>query len=90
MRKDLPESTKQNIKDFFFAYGSGGQQEKDALMTLSKLSGFKASTNAQLIPIRQLALFKEKSKLESDTGMAVADKTRKIAEIDKQLAALVQ
>jgi phosphonate transport system substrate-binding protein len=90
MRKDLPEATKQNIKDFFFTYGSGGQQEKDALMKLSKLSGFKASTNAQLVPIRQLELFKEKNKIETDTGMAAAEKTNKIAEIDQKLAALGQ
>ena len=90
MRKDLPESTKQSIKDFFFTYGSGGQQEKDALMKLSKLSGFKASTNAQLIPIRQLELFKEKNKVETDTGMAATEKASKIAEIDQKLAALGQ
>jgi phosphonate transport system substrate-binding protein len=90
MRKDLPEATKQNIKDFFFTYGSGGQQEKDALMKLSKLSGFKASTNAQLVPIRQLELFKEKNKVETDTGMAAAEKTNKIAEINQKIAALGQ
>ena len=90
MRKDLPESTKQSIKDFFFTYGSGGQQEKDALMKLSKLSGFKASTNAQLVPIRQLELFKEKNKFETDAGMAAAEKASKIAEIDQKLAALGQ
>jgi phosphonate transport system substrate-binding protein len=90
MRKDLPEATKQNIKDFFFTYGSGGQQEKDALMKLSKLSGFKASTNAQLVPIRQLELFKEKNKVETDTGMTAAEKTNKIAEINQKIAALGQ
>ena len=88
MRKDLPEATKKNIRDFFFAYGTGNQQEKDHLMKLSKLSGFKPSTNAQLIPIRQLELFKEKSKFEADTAMSPADKQVKLAELDKKLADL--
>jgi len=88
MRKDLPESAKKSIRDFFFAYGTGSPQEKDHLMKLSKLSGFKPSTNAQLIPIRQLELFKEKSKFEADTAMSPADKQVKMAELDKKLAEL--
>jgi phosphonate transport system substrate-binding protein len=55
---------------------------------LSKLSGFKASTNNQLTPIRQLELFKSRNKLESDANMAAAEKQTKLADIDKQLAAL--
>jgi phosphonate transport system substrate-binding protein len=88
MRKDLPESVKKSVKDFFYAYGSGSKQEKDNLMKLSKISSFKASTNAQLIPIRQLELFRDKSKFEADTAMSASDKQVKIAEIDKKLADL--
>ena len=88
MRKDLPEATKAKLRDFFLAYGKGGQQEKDNLFKLSKLSGFKASTNSQLIPIRQLELFKNRNKAEADENMAATDKQTKLAEIDKQLAAL--
>ena len=87
MRKDLPEAAKKSIREFFFAYGSS-PQEKDHLMKLSKLSGFKPSTNAQLIPIRQLELFKEKSKFEADAAMSPVDKQVKIAELDKKLAEL--
>jgi phosphonate transport system substrate-binding protein len=90
MRKDLPEGVKKSVKDFFYTYGSGGQQEKDNLMKLSKLSAFKVSNNAQLIPIRQLELFKDKNKFESDANMAAAEKQMKIAEIDKKLAELGQ
>lgn len=88
MRKDLPEATKAKVRDFFYAYGKGGQQEKDNLFKLSKLSGFKASTNSQLIPIRQLELFKNRNKAEADETLTAADKQIKLAEIDKQLAAL--
>jgi phosphonate transport system substrate-binding protein len=88
MRKDLPEATKTKVRDFFFTYGKSSQSEKDNLFNLTKLSGFKASTNAQLTPIRQLELFKTRNKFEGDATLAVADKAAKIADIDKQLAAL--
>lgn len=88
IRKDLPEATKAKVRDFFYSYGQGGQQEKDHLFKLSKLSGFKASSNNQLIPIRQLELFKARNKFEGDASLAAADKQTRLADIDKQLAAL--
>ncbi|MEI8168585.1 MAG: phosphonate ABC transporter substrate-binding protein [Rhodoferax sp.] len=88
IRKDLPEATKAKVRDFFYTYGQGSQQEKDNLFKLSKLSSFKASTNSQLIPIRQLELFKTRNKFEADMTLAAPEKQTKLADIDKQLAAL--
>ncbi len=90
MRKDLPEASKQKIKEFFYSYGKGGQQEKDVLMAISKLSMFKPSTNAQLIPIRQLELFKQRNKYESDAALPAAEKQAKLVEIDRKLAELAK
>lgn len=90
MRKDLPEVTKQKLKDFLYGYGKGGQQEKDVLMKISKLSAFKPSTNAQLIPIRQLELFKERNKFEADANLPGTEKQAKVAEIDRKLAELAK
>jgi phosphonate transport system substrate-binding protein len=88
MRKDLPDATKTKIKNFFFNYGKTDAREKEVLMKLSKLSGFKESSNRQLIPIRQLDLFAQKTKIEGDAAMNEADKKTKIADIEKRLAAL--
>lgn len=88
MRKDLPEATKAKIKNFLFAYGKADPREKAVLVKISKLSGFKPSSNAQLLPIRQLDLFGKRNKIESDTALSEADKMAKLAEIDKLLAAL--
>jgi len=88
MRKDLPEGVKKSVKDFFYTYGKANQQEKDNLMKLSKISSFKPSTNAQLIPIRQLELFRDKNKFEADTAISATERQVKIAEIDKKLAEL--
>lgn len=88
MRKDLPEATKAKIKSFLFNYAKTDAREKEVVMKLSKLSGFKPSSNAQLLPIRQLDLFGKRNKIESDTALSEADKMAKLAEIDKLLAAL--
>ena len=88
MRKDLPEATKTKIKNFLFTYGKTDPNEKAILMKLSKITGFKPSTNAQLLPIRQLDLFGKRTKIETDTALSEADKMAKLAEIDKLLAAL--
>jgi phosphonate transport system substrate-binding protein len=90
MRKDLPEATKARLREFFYTYGQRGQQEKDALMKLSKLSGFQQSSNRQLVPIRQLELYREKTKLHADAATPEAEKKAKLAEIDRRLAELNQ
>ncbi len=88
MLKDLPEPTKQKLKDFFYGYGKTDAKEKEILMNIGKLSGFKPSTNAQLIPIRELDLFSQRLKVENDENMNATDKQAKLAEIDSKLAAL--
>ena len=88
IRKDLPEATKAKIKAFFLNYGKSSPQEKDILMKISKLSGFKESSNRQLLPIRQLDLFSQRNKLEGDAVMSETDKKTRMAEIDKKLASL--
>ena len=88
MRKDLAEATKAKLRQFFYTYGQGGPQEKEALMKLSKLSGFQESSNRQLVPIRQLELFRERTKLTADTAMPEAAKSAKLAELDRRLAEL--
>jgi phosphonate transport system substrate-binding protein len=88
MSKNLPDATKAKIKTFFVNYAKTDPREKDVVMKLSKLSGFKASSNAQLIPIRQLDLFSQRNKIEADAAMSEADKKSRLAAIDQQLAAL--
>jgi phosphonate transport system substrate-binding protein len=85
MRKDLPESVKAKVKDFFLTYG-GNEAEKEALMKLSKLSGFRASSNMQLVPIRQLELFRDRTKIENDANIPANEKDAKLAEIDRRLS----
>lgn len=87
-RKDLDSASKEKIRDFVLSYAKTDPAEKQILKNIYNYGGFRASTNAQLNPIRQLELFKDRRKIESDSAMSVAEKTVKLAEIDKALAAI--
>lgn len=82
-RKEMDAETKKKIADFFLSYGRD-QREKDVLKTLT-WGGFQRSDNAQLIPIRQLALAAERSKVEADVNLSADDKSRKLQDIERRL-----
>lgn len=90
-RKDMSKELKSKIKAFFLGYGRMGDTEKatQVLRNISDGQGFfMESNNTQLYPIRQLALYKNKLKVENSTGMSDAEKAKRVAEIDAQLAEL--
>ena len=80
---------KKKIQDFVVGYGKD-EHEKEILKNMYRLKGFTVSTDAQLLPIRQLELFKERGKYENDPNMTEADKKAKLAEIDAKLADLAK
>ncbi|MWL86559.1 MULTISPECIES: phosphonate ABC transporter substrate-binding protein [unclassified Cupriavidus] len=88
-RKDLTPEMKKKIQTFFVNYGKGADaaREKQILTTLT-YQGFRASSDAQLVPIRQIELAREKSRIESDTTLADADKEKKLADLTRRLADL--
>jgi phosphonate transport system substrate-binding protein len=88
-RKDLPADMKRKVQDFMVGYGKDAR-EKEILKNMYRLAGFKASTDAQLLPIRQLELFKDRQKIENDTNLADSGKRAKLAEIDVKLADLAK
>ncbi|HEY9279281.1 MAG TPA: phosphonate ABC transporter substrate-binding protein [Eoetvoesiella sp.] len=85
-RKNLPEQTKQKIKNFFVSYGSTPQELK--VLEALQWGKFRESNNDQLLPIRQLELFKERSKVSADEKIAAADKQNQLKEIDAKLEKL--
>ncbi|MCV2354618.1 phosphonate ABC transporter substrate-binding protein [Paucibacter sp. B2R-40] len=82
-RKDVDADAKKKIADFFASYGRD-QREKDILKTLT-YSGFVRSDNAQLTPIRQLALAAERGKIEADANLSAEDKSRKLQDVERRL-----
>jgi phosphonate transport system substrate-binding protein len=89
-RKDLPKEMKSKIKGFFLAYGRIGADKERELAVLKNMSSgwapFQDSSNLQLLPIMEINFAKDRMKLEGTDNMAAAEKTQKLAEIDKQLS----
>ncbi|MCG5258691.1 phosphonate ABC transporter substrate-binding protein [Cupriavidus gilardii] len=88
-RKDLPADMKKKIQTFFVNYGKGtdAAREKQVLATLT-YQGFRPSSDAQLVPIRQIELAKEKARIETDGTLAAADKEKRLADVSRRLAEL--
>jgi len=87
-RKDLDPAVKAKIKAFILGYAKTDVAEKSVLKNILNYGGFRESNNDQLIPTRQLELFKDRRKVENDEQLAAAEKTKQLADIDKKLAAL--
>ncbi len=85
-RKDLDQQTKDKIRKFVLEYAKNNPAEKEVLKNIYNYAGFRASTDAQLNPIRQLELFKDRQKVEADASLTDADKKKKLADIDTALA----
>ena len=89
-RKNLPEEMRMRLKAFFLAYGRLGtdvENEKEILAGL-QWAPFRDSSDAQLYPIRQLQLFRDKLKLEADERLDADEKAKKVGEIEAELATL--
>ena len=82
-RKNLSETTKDKIYDFFMNYGK--TPEEKAVLKRLGWAPFRASSDLQLVPIRQLALFKEMQSVKDNKGLNEQDKLAKTTAIQAQL-----
>ena len=87
-RKDLDPAVKGKIKAFVLGYAKADPAEKAILKSIYNYGGFRESSNDQLIPVRQLELFRDRTKTASDDKLSPDEKTKAIADIDRKLAAL--
>lgn len=87
-RKDLDPAVKAKVRDFVLGYAKTDPQEKATLKAIYSYGGFRASNNDQLIPIRQLELFRDRAKVAADDKLPADEKSKLLAELDRKLAAL--
>ena len=81
--KALSDSEKTKIRDFFANYGD--TDEEKAVLKNMQLGKFLKSSDDQLLPIRQLELFKQRTTISADDKLEAADKARKLADIDADI-----
>ena len=91
-RADLSEDLKNRLRAFFLSYGRIGDNVDGALEALAGLSDghqpYTHASNAQLYPIRQLRLFRDRLGVLADENLDDAEKEERVAEIDAELALL--
>ncbi len=93
-RKDLSQATKEKIYFFFMQYGRFGdtakvKHERDVLANVSDGWGpFLASSNAQLLDVRQIEAFKAKLKAQNNDKLTSDEKKAAIEAAEKELKEL--
>lgn len=89
-RSDLSKDMKARIKSFFLSYGRLGDDvaaERKVLEGLA-LAPFVDSSNAQLYPIRQLQLFRDKVRALNDERLSDSERQKRVTAIDSELERL--
>jgi phosphonate transport system substrate-binding protein len=70
------------------SYGTTGDEQELAVLEGLQWAPFKPSSDDQLLPIRQLELFKQRALVAADNKLSPDEKAEKLGEIDARLSAL--
>lgn len=82
-RENLPESMKTRLRDFILSYGET-EEQREKIAPL-QWAHFDASDNDQLLPIRQLELFKQRASVAGNDSIDAEERESQLAELDAQL-----
>ncbi|MBH9379430.1 phosphonate ABC transporter substrate-binding protein [Pseudomonas aeruginosa] len=85
-RNNLSDEQKNKLRDFFFKYGANAEQKK--VLADLQWSKFQPSDDAQLLPIRQLELFKQRTDVANNANLGAEEKAAKLKALDEELAKL--
>ncbi|EOY4877959.1 TPA: phosphonate ABC transporter substrate-binding protein [Pseudomonas aeruginosa] len=85
-RNNLSDEQKNKLRDFFFKYGANAEQKK--VLADLQWSKFQPSDDDQLLPIRQLELFKQRSDVANNANLGAEEKAAKLKALDEELAKL--
>ncbi|KPX86299.1 phosphonate ABC transporter substrate-binding protein [Pseudomonas meliae] len=81
--KALSDENKAKIRDFFADYGDTAE-EKTVLKNM-QMGKFLKSNDDQLLPIRQLELFKQRTEVAASTTLDAQEKATRLKDIDASL-----
>ncbi|HEJ5434582.1 TPA: phosphonate ABC transporter substrate-binding protein [Pseudomonas aeruginosa] len=85
-RNNLSDEQKNKLRDFFFKYGANAEQKK--VLANLQWSKFQPSDDDQLLPIRQLELFKQRTDVANNANLGAEEKAAKLKALDEELAKL--
>ena len=81
-RKDLPEDIKAKLRDFFYTYNDA------TVLGALEWSKFVPASDDMWNPIRELNIGKQILDVQNNESLSQADKNKKIAELEEELAAI--
>lgn len=84
-RKDLPAATKKKLREFFYSFGKKAD-ERRLLISHLGLSGFDPSDDKQLLPVRQLELYRQRKLVEAATDISENVRFSRLMAIDNELS----
>lgn len=94
-RRDLPEELKERIRAFFLDYGTAlpGKPEEELLRERDVLARigiqrFVPSDDRQLLPIRQIELFRERQAVVADSSLTEDERGRRLVQIDARVGTI--
>ncbi|WP_368769480.1 phosphonate ABC transporter substrate-binding protein, partial [Pseudomonas aeruginosa] len=82
-RNNLSDEQKNKLRDFFFKYGANAEQKK--VLADLQWSKFQPSDDDQLLPIRQLELFKQRTDVANNANLGAEEKAAKLKALDEEL-----
>ncbi|HEK3524932.1 TPA: phosphonate ABC transporter substrate-binding protein [Pseudomonas aeruginosa] len=85
-RNNPSDEQKNKLRDFFFKYGANAEQKK--VLADLQWSKFQPSDDDQLLPIRQLELFKQRTDVANNANLGAEEKAAKLKALDEELAKL--
>jgi phosphonate transport system substrate-binding protein len=78
--KNVPDATRAKVQRFVLRFGSTAN-EQALLRDMNNLTGFKKSTNAQLVPIADLDMFHARQQVIDNSELSPEQRTRHIEAI---------
>lgn len=83
-RTDLPAPVKQRLARFVFGFGAQSPEEKEILWKINKLTGWRQSSNRQLVNIADIEMFNARQRIMSDPKLTEAQRLERVEEITRR------
>ena len=80
-RADLPPPLKARLQSFVVNYGARLADEKESLRKMNNLTGFRKSSNAQLVNIADVEMFNARQRIINDTKITPEERVAKVDEV---------
>jgi phosphonate transport system substrate-binding protein len=83
-RDSLPPALKARIAGFTEKFGATDPEEKGILWNIDKLTGFRKSTNRQLVTIADIEMFTARQRIINDAGLSAEARLQRVEEVTRR------